>query len=152
MLYSINWKTKNYFSCYALLIDQISLSDSPHFLRYSAIRVLWFMINYLLSSLGWHKIWTSIQCKNVQEFVKTVSWLLLTFLMFTQPIKFYTFYCHMLRVQMFKQGDSLNKQNKRLLLPNFYQQISPQNMSWFLSSKGKRFWSSHWKCCRKRCS
>ena len=103
------------------------MSDSPHFLRYSAIRVLWFVINYLLSSLGWHKIWTSIQCKNVQEFVKTVSWLLLTFLMFTQPIKFYTFYCHILRVQMFKQGDSLNKQNKRLLLPTsinkFYRKI-----------------------------
>ena len=34
---------------------------------------------------------------SVQEFIEIKAWLLLNFFMFTQSIKFYTFYCHVLK-------------------------------------------------------
>ena len=34
---------------------------------------------------------------SVQEFIEIKAWLLLNFFMFTQSIKFYKFYCHVLK-------------------------------------------------------
>ena len=39
----------------------------------------------------------SYSIQSVQKFIETEIWLLLTFFMFTQSIKFYTFHCHVLK-------------------------------------------------------
>ena len=52
---------------------------------------------------------------SVQEFIEIEAWLLLT-----SFIKFYAFYCQILKNKMLEKGGSSNRQKKRLLLsPSF---------------------------------
>ena len=54
--------------------------------------------------------------------------------MLTQSIKFYTFYCHILKGKVFERGDL---SNKKKINGCSFQQVSRQNLSWFLSQHRK---------------
>ena len=64
---------------------------------------------------------------SVQEFIKIEAWLLLTFFICLQSIKSIVTY---LRAQMFKNSDSSYRQKMN---DCSFQQLSWQNMNWFLS-------------------
>ena len=50
VVYEFSRKMFHSFSCYVLLINQISLSNCPYFLRYWAIYVLQFFVSQIVNS------------------------------------------------------------------------------------------------------
>ena len=49
LIFFIDFKEK-YFSCYILLIDQVSLSGCLYFVRYCTVCVLYLLVNKIMMS------------------------------------------------------------------------------------------------------